>query len=75
MPEPQLADEPATKRYVGTTMLNSYKIFLVLQGNSKMGGNLQMNDHRITGLTNTPNDDYEATNKKICRYKYFKSQY
>ena len=33
LPEPQLADEPATKRYVGTTMLNSYNIFLDLQGN------------------------------------------
>ena len=52
LPEPQLADEPATKRYVGR------------KGNSKMGGNLQMNDHRITGLTNPPNDDDEATNKK-----------
>ena len=29
-----------------------------------MLGNLQMNDHRITRLTNTPNGDDEATNKK-----------
>ena len=29
-----------------------------------MLGNLQMNDHRVTGLTNPPNDDDEATNKK-----------
>ena len=29
-----------------------------------MLGNLQMNDHRITGLTNPPNADDEATNKK-----------
>ena len=29
-----------------------------------MLGNLQMNDHRITGLTNLPNSDDEATNKK-----------
>ena len=29
-----------------------------------MLGNLQMKDHRITGLTNPPNDDVEATNKK-----------
>ena len=29
-----------------------------------MLGNLQMNDHRITGLTNPPNSDDEATNKK-----------
>ena len=64
LPEPQLADEPATKRYVGTSILNFYNVFLYLQGNSKMSGNLQMNDHRITGLTNPPNSDDEATNKK-----------
>ena len=29
-----------------------------------MKGDLQMNDHRITGLTNPPNTDDEATNKK-----------
>ena len=39
-------------------------LFLDRQGKSKMLGDLQMNDHRITGLTNPPNADYEATNKK-----------
>ena len=29
-----------------------------------MLGNLQMNDNRITGLSNPPNNDDEATNKK-----------
>ena len=29
-----------------------------------MLGHLQMNDHRITGLTNPPSGDDEATNKK-----------
>ena len=29
-----------------------------------MLGNLQMNDHRITGLTNPPNNGDEAANKK-----------
>ena len=29
-----------------------------------MLGNLQMNDNRITGLTNSPNADDEAANKK-----------
>ena len=29
-----------------------------------MLGNLQMNDHRITVLTNLPDSDDEATNKK-----------
>ena len=61
LPEPQLADEPVTKKYLTLTNSNFYNIFLDLQGNSKMRGNLQMNDHR---LTNPPNADDEATNKK-----------
>ena len=64
LPELQLADEAATKRYVLLTSYNFYKNFLDLQGTGKMDGNLQMNDHRITGLTNPPNADDEATNKK-----------
>ena len=38
-----------------------------------MLGNLQMNDHRITGLTNPPNADYEATNKKYVNERISKS--
>ena len=38
--------------------------FLDRQGKSKMLGNLQMNGNHITGLTNSPNADDEATNKK-----------
>ena len=64
LPEPQLADEPATKRYVGTSMLNIHTTYLDRLGSSKMLGNLQMNDHRITGLTNPPNSDDKATNTK-----------
>ena len=64
LPKPQLADEPATKRFVTTTNINFFNNFLDLQGSAKMLGNLQMNDHRITGLTNPPNADDEATNKK-----------
>ena len=64
LPEPQLADEPATKRFVTTTNINFLNDFLDLQGSAKMLGNLQMNDNRITGLTNPPNADDEATNKK-----------
>ena len=64
LPEPQLADEPVTKKYLTLTNGIFYNIFLDLQGNSKMRENLQMNDHRITGLTNPPNADDEATNKK-----------
>ena len=38
-----------------------------------MLGNLQMNDHRITGLTNPPNGDDEATNKKYVDENISKS--
>ena len=64
LPEPQLADEPATKKYVSLSLFNIHNTYLDRSGNAKMLGNLQMNDHRITGLTNPPNNDDEATNKK-----------
>ena len=64
LPEPQLADEPVTKRYLAITNTFFYNEFLDLDGNSKMRGNIKMNDNRITGLTNPPNNDDEATNKK-----------
>ena len=52
------------KNYVTKTMNHLPSLFLDRQGTPKMLGNLQMNDHRITGLTNPPNDDDEAANKK-----------
>ena len=64
LPEPQLADEPVTKKYLTLTNSIFYNEFLDRQGNSKMRRNIKMNDNRITGLTNTPNNDDEATNKK-----------
>ena len=64
LPLPNLGDEAATKNYVSITMNHLPNLFLDRQGNSKMLGNLQKNDHRITGLTNPPNSDDEATNKK-----------
>ena len=64
LPDPQLADEPVTRKFLTSTNTLFYNIFLDLDGNSKMRGNIQMNDKRITGLTNPPNADDEATNKK-----------
>ena len=64
LPDPQLSDEPVTKKYLISTNNIFYNEFLDLQGNSKMRGNIQMNDNRITGLTNPPDADDEATNKK-----------
>ena len=51
------------KFYVTITMNHLPSPFLDRQGTSEMLGNLQMNDHRITGLTNPPNNDDEATNR------------
>ena len=64
LPDPQLADEPVTRKFHTNSNTLFYNIFLDLDGNSKMRGNIQMNDKRITGLTNSPNADDEATNKK-----------
>ena len=63
-PDPQLADEPVTRKFLTLTNTHFYNVFLDLDGNSKMRGNIQMNDKRITGLTSPPNADDEATNKK-----------
>ena len=64
LPEPQLDDEPVTKKFLTLTNSIFYNEFLDLQGNSKIRGNIKMNDNRITGLTNPPDADDEATNKK-----------
>ena len=72
-PEPQLADEPATKSYVTRANLNVFKNFLDLQGSAKMLADLQMNNHRITGLTSVPLYDGEATNKKYVDESITKS--
>ena len=64
LPEPQLDDEPVTKKFLTSTNSIFYNEFLDLQGNSKMRGNIKMNANRITGLTNPPDADDEATNKK-----------
>ena len=64
LPEPQLDDEPVTKKFLTLTNSIFYNEFLDLQGNSKIIGNIKMNDNRITGLTNPPDADDEATNKK-----------
>ena len=63
LPDPQLADEPVTRKFLTLTNSYFYNVFLDLDGNSKMRGNIQMNDKRITGLTNPPNADDEATIK------------
>ena len=64
LPDPQLADEPVTRKFLTHTNTLFYNIFLDLDGNAQMRGNIKMNNNHITGLTNPPNADDEATNKK-----------
>ena len=73
LPDPELGDEPVTKKFLSLTNSLFYNEFLDLQGNSKMRGNIQMNDNRITELTNPPNADDEATNKKYVDTQISKS--
>ena len=48
-------------------------LYLGRKGSLKMAGNLQMNDNRITGLTNSPSGDDEAANKKYVDENISKS--
>ena len=48
---------------------NDLNGYLKLDGTSQMQGNLKMNKKRITGLTNVPAYDGEATNKKYVDVK------
>ena len=64
LPDPQLADEPVTRKFLTHTNTLFYNIFLDLDGNAQMRGNIKMNDKRITGLTNPPNANDQATNKE-----------
>ena len=64
LPDPQLADEPVTRKFLTQTNTLFYNNFLDLDGNAQMRGNIKMNNNHITGLTNPPNADDQATNKK-----------
>ena len=64
LPDPQLADEPVTRKFLAHTNTLFYNVFLDLDGNAQMRGNIKMNKNHITGLTNFPNADDQATNKK-----------
>ena len=64
LPDPQLADEPATLGYVSQLNNNLFNSYLDLAGVRKMTGNLQMNNNQITGLTNPPSANDHASNKK-----------
>ena len=63
LPDPQLADEPATLGYLSQLNNNLFNSYLDLKGVRKMTGNLQMNGNNITGLSNPPGASDQATNK------------
>ena len=48
---------------------NDLNGYLKLDGSNQMSANLRMNNKRITGLTNVPSYDGEATNKKYVDVK------
>ena len=48
---------------------NDLNAYLTLDGSNQMSANLRMNEKRITGLTNVPAYDEEATNKKYVDVK------
>ena len=64
LPDPQLADEPVTRKFLTHTNTLFYNIFLDLDGNAQMRSNLQMNGNNITGLSNPPGAYDQATNKE-----------
>ena len=68
-------DSSATSREYVDRMLdtkankNDLNAYLKLDGSNQMSANLRMNGKRITGLTNVPAYDGEATNKKYVDVK------
>ena len=64
LPNPQLADEPVTRKFLTQTNTLFYNIFLDLDGNAQMRANLKMNGNNITGLSNPPDANDQATNKE-----------
>ena len=73
LPNPYLSNEPATKDYVTTVMNHLPSIFVDRQGKSKMLGDLQMNGNNITGLSDTQNDDSDATSKRYVNSQISKA--
>ena len=73
LPDPQLADEPVTRKFLTQTNTLFYNIFLDLDGNAQMRADLKMNGNNIKGLTKSPNSDDEATNKKYVDSQISKS--
>ena len=61
---PRTGDEATSRDYVLSLINYLPNLYLDRKGSLKMIGNLQMNDNRITGLTNTPTSVSEAVNIK-----------
>ena len=63
LPDPKLADEPATLGYVSKLNNNLFNNYLDLKGTRKMEGNLDMNNHSITNVK-SPSNENDCVNKK-----------
>ena len=61
---PRAGDEATSRDYVSSLINYLPNLYLDRKGSLKMIGNLQMNDNRITRLTNTPTSVSEAVKKK-----------
>ena len=73
LPNPLLADEPATLGYVSQLNNNLFNSYLDLKGSRKMEGNIQMDGHQVSGLTNFPQNDDHGANKKYVDDKISKA--
>ena len=73
LPDPLLADEPATLGYVSKLNNNLFNSYLDLKGSRKMEGNIQMDGHQVSGLTNFPQNDDHGANKKYVGDKISKA--
>ena len=58
-----------TESWILKPTKNDLNAYLTLDGSNQMSTNLRMNGKRITGLTNVPAYDEEATNKKYVDVK------
>ena len=73
LPNPLLADEPATLGYVSQLNNNLFNSYLDLKGSRKIEGNIQMDGHQVSGLTNFRQNDDHGVNKKYVDDKISKA--
>ena len=67
--DPSTPNEPVTL----SLMTDMTTHFLDLKGSRKMTGNIQMDGHQVSGLTNLPQNDDHGANKKYVDDQIFKA--